>query len=60
LTNYACLMEGDTINIHYQGQDFLIDIVKWQPEKQICVIEADLNVEFKAPKDYKETPKMTK
>ena len=60
LTNYACLMEGDTINIHYQGTDFLIDIVQCKPEKQICVIEADLNVEFKAPKDYKETPVMTK
>ena len=35
LTNYSCLMEGDTINIHYQGQDFLIDIVKCKPEKQI-------------------------
>ena len=52
LTNYACLMEGDTINIHYQGFDFLIDIVKCRPDKQICVVEADLNVEFKAPKDY--------
>jgi len=24
------------------------------------VVEADLNVEFKTPKDYKETPKLTK
>ena len=60
LTNYSCLMEGDTINIHYQGFDFLIDVVKWLPDKQICVVEADLNVEFKAPKDYKEAPKMSK
>ena len=28
LTNYACLMEGETINIHYQGTDFLIDVVE--------------------------------
>lgn len=50
-------MQGDTINIHYQGTDFLIDIVECKPDKQICVVEADLNVEFKQPKDYKEAPK---
>ena len=60
LTNYATLMQGDTINIHYQGTDFLIDIVECKPDKQICVIEADLSVEFKTPKDYVEAPKMTK
>ena len=53
-------MEGDTINIHYQGYDFLIDVVKTLPDKQICVVEADLNVEFKEPKDYEEAPKMSK
>ena len=60
LTNYATLMQGDTINIHYQGTDFLIDIVECKPDKQICVIEADLSVEFKTPKDYVEAPKMIK
>lgn len=60
LTNYACLMEGETINIHYQGTDFLIDVVEWKPDKQICIVEADVNLEFKTPKDYKETPKMSK
>lgn len=38
----------------------MIDIVECKPDKQICVIEADLNVEFKTPKDYKEAPPMTK
>ncbi len=57
LTNYSCLMQGDTINISYQNQDFLINIVECKPDKQICVVEADLNVEFKTPLDYKEIPK---
>ena len=54
LTNYSCLSKGDTININYQGRDYLIDIVECKPEDQICVVEADIEVDFKAPLDYKE------
>jgi ubiquitin fusion degradation protein 1 len=32
LTNYSCLMKGDTININYQGRDYLIDIVECKPQ----------------------------
>lgn len=53
LTNYACLMKGDTVNIHYQGKDYLIDIVECKPEDQICVVEADIEVDFREPLDYK-------
>lgn len=53
-------MKGDTININYQGRDFLIDIVETKPEDQICVVEADIEVEFKAPLDYKEVPLVKK
>lgn len=32
LTNYSCLMKGDTINIHYNNKDYLIDIVECKPD----------------------------
>ena len=56
LTNYSCLQEGETINIHHLGRDYLIDIVECKPEKCISIVEADINLEFKEPKDYKEVP----
>ena len=54
LTNYACLSKGDTININYQGRDYLIDVVECKPVDNICIVEADVEVDFKAPLDYKE------
>jgi ubiquitin fusion degradation protein 1 len=47
-------MKGDTINIQYHGRDYLIDIVECKPEDQICVVEADIEVDFREPLDYKE------
>lgn len=32
LTNYSCLMKGDTININYEGRDYLIDIFDAKPD----------------------------
>ena len=31
-----------------------------KPDEQICVVEADIEVEFKAPLDYKEVPHLQK
>lgn len=56
LTNYACLTKGETINICYGGKDFLIDIVETLPHEAICVVEADIEVDFRQPKDYQEIP----
>jgi len=50
------LSKGDTINISYQGRDYLIDIVECKPVDNICVVEADIEVDFKQPLDYKEVP----
>ena len=47
-------MKGDTINIHHSNKDYLIDIVDCKPDNQICVVEADIEVDFKEPLDYKE------
>lgn len=60
LTNYACVFKGDTININHGGKDYMINIVDCKPNDQICVIEADINVDFDAPLDYVEpAPKNT-
>ena len=47
-------MKGDTINIQYSGRDYLIDVVDTKPDDQICVVEADIEVDFREPLDYKE------
>ena len=54
LTNYACVFKGDTININHMGRDYPINIVSCKPNDQICVIEADINVDFDTPLDYVE------
>jgi len=59
LTNYSCLYKGDTIAINYQGRSYDIDVVECKPEDAICVVEADIEVDFRPPHDYKELP-MTK
>lgn len=56
LTNYSCLQEGEDINISYQGIDYLIRILECKPDKQISIVEADLNLEFGEPLDYKDIP----
>jgi hypothetical protein len=52
LINYSVLHKGDTINIHFKGVDYAVDIMETKPEDQICCVEADLNLEFEEPKDY--------
>lgn len=54
LTNYATVFKGDTININHAGRDYAINVVDCKPNDQICVVEADINVEFDAPLDYVE------
>ena len=54
MINYACVFKGDTININHAGRDYQINILDCKPKDQICVIEADINVDFDAPLDYVE------
>ena len=54
LTKYATCFKGDTININHMGVDYLINIVECKPNDQICVVEADINLDFDAPVDYVE------
>ena len=60
LTHYSVLHKGDTINIQYGGRDYAIDIVDTKPDDQICCVETNIEVDFEAPKDYVEPPKIQK
>lgn len=54
------MYKGDTICINYGGRDYFINVVDCKPNDQICVIEADINVDFDAPLDYKEPVRVPK
>lgn len=60
MTHYSVLHKGDTINIQYGGRDYAIDIVDTKPDDQICCVETNIEVDFEAPKDYVEPPKIQK
>merc|ERR1719285_742021 len=54
LRNFATLTVGDCIVIDYNQKKFEIEIVECKPAQAISIIEADVNVDFAPPKDYKE------
>jgi len=54
LRNFATLTVGDCIVIDYNQKRYEIEIVECKPAQAISIIEADVNVDFAPPKDYKE------
>ena len=57
LRNFTCLHEGDTISIQVFNEKFEIDILEITPKNEygaICIIDADVNVDFAPPLDYVE------
>eukprot|EP00826_Nyctotherus_ovalis_P052198 TRINITY_DN6591_c0_g1_i24.p3 TRINITY_DN6591_c0_g1~~TRINITY_DN6591_c0_g1_i24.p3 ORF type:complete len:159 (-),score=52.75 TRINITY_DN6591_c0_g1_i24:799-1275(-) len=52
LIPFACLSEGDVINIDCNGQIFDIEVIKCVPEKAIGIIDTNVKIEFLPPKDY--------
>merc|ERR1719188_2049541 len=54
LRNFATLTVGDCIVIDYNQKKYEIEIVEFKPAQAISIIEADVNVDFAPPKDYKE------
>merc|ERR1712061_549555 len=54
LRNFATLTVGDNVVIDYNAKRFEIEIVECKPANAISIIEADVNVDFAPPKDYKE------
>lgn len=56
LRKYATLTKGDVISIEHAGKVHRIDIKECKPADAILIIEADVQVDFEAPKDYVEPP----
>jgi ubiquitin fusion degradation protein 1 len=59
LRNYSCLTAGETIDIEFAGRHFEIEILETRPADAILTIETDINIEFAAPRDYKEPVRPT-
>eukprot|EP00929_Paragymnodinium_shiwhaense_P012350 TRINITY_DN11935_c0_g2_i1.p1 TRINITY_DN11935_c0_g2~~TRINITY_DN11935_c0_g2_i1.p1 ORF type:complete len:317 (-),score=67.71 TRINITY_DN11935_c0_g2_i1:233-1183(-) len=54
LRNFATLTVGDSIRLDYNSRIYEIEIVECKPSNAVSIIEADVNVDFAPPKDYKE------
>ncbi|KAI8473018.1 MAG: ubiquitin fusion degradation protein UFD1-domain-containing protein [Monoraphidium minutum] len=54
LRSYSCLTLGDCFVFHYNAKDYEIEVRETRPGEAISIIETDCQVEFEAPKDYKE------
>lgn len=54
LRGFATLTVGDCIVIDYNTKKYEIEIVECKPANAVSIIEADVNVDFAPPKDYKE------
>lgn len=50
---HACV-QGDTIVIPYNGENYYIDIQEVKPDMAVSVVETDVEVDFAPPIDYKE------
>ena len=64
LRNYSCLTVGDTIQIEFNKYVYKLDVTEVKPSvirgtapPAIDIIETDINVDFKEPRDYKEWEK---
>ena len=57
LRNFTCLHVGDTIKIQTFDGEYEIDILEIKPKNEydaLCVIDADVEVDFAPPLDYEE------
>lgn len=60
LRNYLCLTQGDSIVVEFAKKRYAIDIIETKPEQAIMTLQCDLQVDFAAPKDYREEPVLKK
>jgi len=60
LRNFATLTVGDVVVIDYNQKRYEIEIVECKPSHAISIIEADVNVDFAPPKDYKEPERLVR
>eukprot|EP00486_Rosalina_sp_Unknown_P002718 CAMPEP_0201574628 /NCGR_PEP_ID=MMETSP0190_2-20130828/19242_1 /ASSEMBLY_ACC=CAM_ASM_000263 /TAXON_ID=37353 /ORGANISM="Rosalina sp." /LENGTH=403 /DNA_ID=CAMNT_0048003135 /DNA_START=199 /DNA_END=1410 /DNA_ORIENTATION=- len=67
LRSYSCLTVGDTIQIEFANHIYKLDVTEVKPfmprgnaPAAISIIETDIKVDFKEPRDYKEWQKKNK
>ncbi len=56
LRNFTCLTKGDAIAIPYNDKTFHINVLEVAPGDAVCIVEADVNVDFAPPADAPEEP----
>ncbi|KAJ9528421.1 hypothetical protein QJQ45_020302 [Haematococcus lacustris] len=54
LRSYTCLTVGDCFVVNYNNKNYEIEVKEAKPNRAISVVETDCQVDFEAPKDYKE------
>ncbi len=54
LTNYACLSKNDTFTLSYNGERYQFDVLECKPEDYVAIVDADVNIDFAEPLDYRE------
>mmetsp|Transcript_25092 Transcript_25092/g.54565 ORF Transcript_25092/g.54565 Transcript_25092/m.54565 type:complete len:348 (-) Transcript_25092:372-1415(-) len=54
LRSYTCLTVGDCFVVNYNNKNYEIEVREAKPGPAISVVEVDCQVDFEAPKDYKE------
>jgi len=67
LRSYSCLTVGDTIQVEFNKHIYKLDVTEVKPALQrgtappaVSIIETDIKVDFKEPRDYKEWEKRNK
>ena len=56
LNNYNILTQGETIEVKILDKTYFIDILETKPDLSINICNADIEVDFEKPLDYKEPP----
>lgn len=54
LRKYSSLTKGERIVINYRNSKFELEVVEVKPGSAVSIIETDVNVDFKEPKDHAE------
>jgi len=54
LRNFACLTVGDMISLKYNQKIYQLKVLEAKPTDAICIIEADVEVDFAPPPGYVE------
>jgi len=51
LRNFVALTEGDSFAVEYDGKMYGLEVLETKPASAVCIVDADVSVEFATPKD---------